>query len=81
MIEGKKRLIGPRATYVNSLTTVGAANYQALFTIYNPRVFSSVSNQTVINVQSFAGALKHTSPCIYYIVKNGTLAGSPNFSY
>ena len=41
---------------------------------------SSGLNQTVINVQSFAGALKHTSPCIYYIVKNGTLAGSPNFS-
>ena len=80
VIEGKKYLIGPRATYVNSLTTVGATNYQALFTILNPRVYNSVSNQTVINIQSFSGALKHTSPCIYYIIKGGALLGNPNFA-
>jgi hypothetical protein len=80
VIEGKKYLIGPRATYVNALTTVGASNYQALFTILNPRVYGNVSNQTVINVQSFSGALKHTSPCVYYIIKNGSLVGNPNFN-
>lgn len=80
MIEGKKFIIGPRASYVNSLTTVGSSNYQVLFTILNPRVYNSVANQTVINIVSLHGALKHTSPCIYYIVKNGTLVGNPNFS-
>ena len=78
-IEGKKILHGLRASYVNSLTTVGAANYQALFTILNPRVFNGVANQSVINILSMSGALKHTSPCIFYVVKNATLAGNPNF--
>lgn len=80
IIEGRKLLIGPRATYVNSLTTVGSSNYQSLFTIYNPRVFNGLANQTVINVMSMSGAIKHTSPVIYYIIKNGSLSGASNFS-
>lgn len=78
-IEGKKYLMGPRASYVNSLTTVGSTNYQALFTILNPRVYNSVSNQVVINSTIFSGALKHTSPVVFYIIKNGSLAGNPSF--
>lgn len=79
-IEGKKILHGLRASYVNSLTTVGASNYQAIFTILNPRVFNGVANQSVINILSFSGAIKHTSPVIYYFIKNGTLVGNPNFA-
>lgn len=78
-IEGKKILHGNRAAYFNTLTSVGASNYQALFSILNPRVYNSVANQTVINLKSFSGAIKHTSPCSYYIIKNGTLVGNPNF--
>jgi hypothetical protein len=78
-IEGQKVLHGNRFTYFNSLTTVGATNFQALFTILNTRYYAGRSNQAVINLLAVSGALKHTSPCIYYLIKNGTLAGNPNF--
>ena len=78
-IEGPKILHGNRFTYFNSLTTVGAANFQALFTIMNTRYYAGQTNQSVINMMSISGALKHTSPCIYYLIKNGSLLGNPNF--
>jgi len=79
-IEGDKVLHGNRFTYFNSLNnTVGANNLQALFTIQNTRYYAGRSNQAVINILSVAGALKHTSPCIFYLIKNGALAGNPNF--
>ena len=80
VIEGKKMLNGNRASYKNSLTGVTSSVYTCLFTILNPRVFNSVSNQSVINIISLSGALKHNNPCEFVIVKNGTLAGNPNFS-
>lgn len=78
-IEGQKVLHGNRFTYFNQLTTVGAANLQALFTIMNARVYQSVTNQSVINMLNASGAIKHTSPVIFYLIRNGTLAGNPNF--
>ena len=78
-IEGPKILHGNRFTYFRSLTTVGDTNLQALFTILNTRYYSSQVNQAVINLMSLSGALKHTSPCIYYLIKNGSLVGNPNF--
>jgi len=78
-IEGPKVLHGNRFTYFNSLTTVGAANFQALFTIANTRYYAGQTSQVVINLTSVSGALKHTSPCIFYLIKNGALAGNPNF--
>lgn len=79
-VEGKKILNGPRASYDNTITSVGSTNYQALFTIYNPRTYNSVSNQVVINLITLAGAIKHTSPVTFYLIKNGTLAGNPSFA-
>lgn len=79
-IDGAKKLHGPRTSYYNQLTTVGATNYQALFTILNKRYFGGRSNQSVINLLSVSGALKHTSPCIFYLIRNGALAGNPNFT-
>ena len=78
-IEGAKALQGGRFTYFNSLTTVGATNLQALFTIMNTRYYNGKANQSVINLLNASGALKHTSPCIFYLIKNGSLAGNPNF--
>jgi len=78
-IEGAKMLHGNRFTYFNSLTTVGATNFQALFTIMNTRYYSGRTNQAVINLLNASGAIKHTSPVIYYLIKNGSLAGNPNF--
>jgi hypothetical protein len=78
-IEGPKVLHGNRFTYFNSLTTVGASNFQALFTVANTRYYGGQASQVVINLLSISGALKHTSPCIFYLIKNGSLAGNPNF--
>jgi len=79
-IEGEKVLHGPRFSYVNTLTTVGSSNYQSLFTIRNELYYGGRSNQSVINLLSVSGALKHTQPCIFYLIKNGTLAGTPSFA-
>jgi len=79
-IEGEKVLHGNRFSYFNSLTTVGATNLQALFTVQNALVYGGRTNQAVVNVLSVACALKHTSPCVIYLIRNATLAGNPNFS-
>jgi len=79
-IEGSKTLHGNRFTYFKQLTTVGDTNFQALFTIMNTRYYAGKANQCVINLLSVTGALKHTSPCIFYLIKGGTLAGNPSFT-
>ena len=79
-IEGQKILHGNRFSYYNQLTTVTAASYQCLMTIGNKLTYSGRSNQAVINLLSVSGAVKHTSPVIYYLVKNATLAGNPSFA-
>lgn len=79
-IEGEKKLHGNRFTYFNTLTTVGAANLQAIFTFKNERYYGGRTNQSVINLLAVMGAIKHTSPVIYYLIKNGSLAGNPNFT-
>ena len=79
-IGGNKKLHGNRMSYENSLTTVGATNIQALFTVKNDRVFAGKASQVVVNLLSISGAIKHTSPVIYYLIKNGTLTGNPNFA-
>jgi hypothetical protein len=79
-IEGNKMLHGHRLTYFNQLTSVGASNLQALFTIRNNRTYGGRSNQSVINLLSVSAALKHTSPCLIYVIKNGTLAGPTNYT-
>jgi hypothetical protein len=78
--EGERKVHGDRFSYVNTLTSVGASNYQALFTIRNTRYFNSRANQSVIKLLSISGAVKHTSPVIFYLFRNATLAGSPNFA-
>lgn len=79
-IEGLKVLHGNRFTYFKQLTTVGDTNLQALFTIMNTRYYNGITNQAVINLLNASGAIKHTSPVIFYLIKNGTLAGNPNFA-
>lgn len=79
-VEGEKKLHGNRFTYFNTLTTVGATNLQALFTIKNDRYYGGRTNQSVINLLAVMGAIKHTSPVIYYLIKNGSLTGNPSFA-
>lgn len=79
-IEGDIHLIGNRFSYVNTLTTVGATNYQALFTVLNTRYYKGRTSQAVVNLLSISAALKHTQPCNFYLIKNGVLSGNPNFA-
>ena len=79
-IEGQKVLTGNRYSYYNQLTTVTNTAYHALMTITNMRYFKGRANQSVINILSVTGALKHTSPCVFYLLRNATLAGNPNFA-
>jgi hypothetical protein len=79
-IEGAKVLQGNRFSYFNQLTTVAATNLQALFTVMNTRYYAGKANQAVINLISVSGAIKHTSPVVYYLIKGGTLAGNPSFT-
>jgi hypothetical protein len=79
-IEGDKVLQGNRFSYFNQLTTVGATNLQALITVMNTRYYAGKANQAVINLISVSGAIKHTSPVVYYLIRGGTLAGNPIFT-
>jgi hypothetical protein len=79
-IEGDKSLMANRYSYFNVLTTVNATNYTALFTVRNSMYYKGRSNQSVINILSVVAALKHTSPTVIYVIRNGVLGGVPNFS-
>lgn len=79
-IEGAKVLQGNRFSYFASSTAATSADYRALFTILNPRYYGGRSNQAVINLLSVSAALKHTQPAVFYLIRNGTLAGNPNFA-
>lgn len=79
-IEGEKFMHGPRFSTFNSITTVGATNLQVITSIQNSLYYAGKSNQCVVNLVSMGAALKHTSPCIFYLIKNGTLGGTPNFA-
>jgi hypothetical protein len=46
----------------------------------NKRVFAGRTNQSVINLVSMAVAYKHNQPGTFYLIKNGTLGGNPNFT-
>jgi hypothetical protein len=79
-IEGQRYLHGSRFTYTNALTTVGTTNMQALFTIHNTLYYSGRTNESVVNITGLTAALKGTNPCTFFLIKNGVLAGTPNFA-
>ena len=79
-IEGEKILHGNRFSYYAQSTAVTAGAFRALFTVKNGRYYAGRTNQAVINLLSVSGALKHTSPTIFYLIKNGSLVGNPNFT-
>ena len=78
-IEGKKKLNGNRFSYFNAITTADASNYTALFTVENALVHAGKANQSVINFLSLNGAVKHTQPVVFYLIKDAVLAGNPSF--
>lgn len=79
-IEGGKYLRGPRMSYYAQSNAVTDAAYRPLLTVLNSRFYGGIASQVVVNILSVSGALKHTNPCILYLVKNGTLTGNPSFA-
>jgi len=79
-IEGEKRLNGGRFSYLRSTSSaVGDTTIYPLFTILNSGVYGTIPNQAVINVLSMLGAVKSNQPLLFYLIRNGTLLGNPNF--
>ena len=78
-IEGAVASHGLRGCYVVTDTGVGDTNYQNLVTVRNSRFFKSRVNQAVCKVLSITAALKHTSPCIFYLIKNATLPNTASW--
>jgi hypothetical protein len=80
LVEGQIKLTGPRITYEDVSTAVSTGAYYALMTIRNDFVFKGRPNQSVINLLSMGGAHDDATPVTLYLIKNGTLVGTPNFT-
>lgn len=78
-VAGQKKLTGPRMTYSANSTAVAAGAYRALLTVRNNRTYVTRANQAVVNLLSFGGAIEDTTPVTLLLIKNATLAGTPNF--
>lgn len=79
-VEGDAIVHGNRISYAQQSTSVTAAAYIPIFSIRNGRYFGGVSNQSVIKLLSVSGAVKHTQPVALYMIRDGTLAGTPSFT-
>lgn len=87
-IEGKRELTGPRMTFTRETSGfVGstANTYYPLFTITNGLVHSHGSvtpraNQSVVYPISISCSHDDATPVTFYLIRNATLAGVPNFS-
>jgi len=79
-IEGDKKLTGPRQTYTYSSTAVTTGAYYCLATIRNDLTFASRANQAVVNLVSCGFAHDDTTPVTFYLIRNATLVGTPNFA-
>jgi len=78
-IEGSKILHGNRLSYFNAITTGNASTLTPIVSVMNTRYYNGKANQAVINLLSVSGAIKHTQPVVYYLIKGGALGGNPNF--
>lgn len=86
-IEGEKKLTGPRKTfYVETNGYVGssASTYYPLFTIRNDYTHShngttAKANQSVVYPLSISCAHDDATPVTFFLVRNATLLGTPNF--
>lgn len=81
-VEGEIENLGPRASYYNnSGVTSSTGAYVPLFTVRNDYVFASRANQCVSHIISCHGAAKsNTGLTTYYLIRNATLTGTPNFT-
>lgn len=84
-VEGVIRLTGQRSSFSSTRTTVSTGDYFALFTIRNNTVHGQSgtverANQSIVNLLSFGGAHDDATPILYYLLRDATLLGTPNFT-
>lgn len=84
-IEGPIRLIGPRSSFSDTSTVVTTGAYYVLFSIRNDYIYGNTgiterANQSIVNILSFGGAHDDATPIIFYLLKDATLAGTPNWT-
>lgn len=63
----------------NGFVGSSAATYYPLFSVRNSIVYQSRANQSVGHILSIVGTHDDATPVAYYILKNATLAGTPNY--
>ena len=80
-IEGESALRGNRFTYTKQSAGIASGAYYAFLTVLNKLTYGGIPNQVVVNLLSLAGSVKdNTTPCTIYLIKNGELAGNPDFA-
>jgi hypothetical protein len=87
-LEGAKKLTGPRMTpFVETNNYVGstAATYYPLFTLRNEYTHGHTgvtekANQSIVYPLSISCAHDDATPITFYLIRNATLVGTPNFT-
>lgn len=83
--DGELRLTGNRYSYDRTLSATVTTALYPLFILHNTRSYKSRANQGVIRILSWSGALKHTQPGLFKMLRSTqlgqiTVAGNPNFA-
>ena len=85
-IEGEIRLTGPRMTFnkeTNGFVGSAASTYYPFFTFRNDLIhghsITERANQSVVNLISISASHDDATPLTFYIIRNATLLGTPNF--
>lgn len=82
-VTGQRRLTGPRMTYQRSTSNfVGstASTYYPLLTIRNNLTHTGRACQAVVNLLSMSCSHDDATPVTFYLLRNATLVGTPNFT-
>lgn len=85
-IEGEKKLTGPRLTFdrdTSGFVSSAADTYYPLFTIRNGLThghsITHRANQSIVNIISIAASHDDQTPIAFYLIRNATLSGTPDF--
>ena len=84
-VEGKRSLTGNRYSIETALSsTVGSANYHAMFSLMNPLYSLGRTTQGILNIIAINAATFSTNPVTIYLFRSTTgmshdLQGNPNF--
>jgi hypothetical protein len=84
-VEGDKILTGPRSSFSSTSQAVSTGSYYSLFSIRNDLAFGHTgiterANQAIVNILSFGGAHDDATPITFYLLKNATLVGTPDWT-